>query len=906
MGKLKIPSNIYKLLPKGLFFIICYLLLFTPAYAQDPASWQQNATGLKTTSNTEKKTAGLGFIIQDQSWPFISMMGNGVQDGGYGKLAGPVDIDLGLIKIPSAPSGALSTQTADWSHNELNFNSGQLKVTASRLTPSLLLQSSASQLRLMTGNVQHFTLFSQSGLTIKNAPSSVKYVAYSSGGTIQVKPLSTTALNLPALDQKWLMVWYGTNAHFVSTKTPILYPFAKKGPCCDQYTSTIPYTDVFQADAPILLTFENSPTSISQSSEGGFDLNFTGAAGSATMMPLFGSDFPKAADTESWSAALPATVTQKINFWVSRACNYPLSATENYNYDSATDKASITDSINYVQLCTGSKFAPIPPILSVAKDSLAVSFSAGLVDSGLQTMFGPLLGIDNVSDYNWSISGLNKYISYSREIGNLSSVPPEIIQNLVTEVDKLTQAGHMQPWFLSGKLTFTPTVGDYYFVSPADSVYLLTEVVPILPEPQKTNLVNFLKSERSTFPPETQANIDVVQGKERGDFNTPEHTFSGSSFLYSLINKRLPLFYKKINMYNFYALSRYYATTGETVPVSVLTAAKSSLDGEMAEQDFATGYWFKGFDERKTAVENANRYFAGLIGLARISTLTGDSATENLSRALMAKAAVMRAGMASYPKYMYSNNLITLPADPLWQPRSYKNNFFGILFNYDWKNSFDDARQVTVLNQFGLILHDNAGFNKPELGFNDQLNGSTYAYLSAFKDMVPETAIFLRDYVKNDVGVYIKKYTDLMPNWFAAFSDTPLGDEHGFAYPVDSYQLFLAKELIEGESANNLAKYSDISWLSQGGDLFYIHKLAETAKVYAGSNSTITPTSTPATPTPSPKPGDIDLNGKVDIFDYNILLTNYARTGQGIQGDLDNNGKVDIFDYNILLTNFGK
>lgn len=74
-----------------------------------------------------------------------------------------------------------------------------------------------------------------------------------------------------------------------------------------------------------------------------------------------------------------------------------------------------------------------------------------------------------------------------------------------------------------------------------------------------------------------------------------------------------------------------------------------------------------------------------------------------------------------------------------------------------------------------------------------------------------------------------------------------------------------------------------------------------------------------ASPSPSPspilspspvaspnKPGDVDGNNKVDIFDYNILLTNFGKTGSGVPGDLDKNGKVDIFDYNILLTNFGK
>lgn len=67
-------------------------------------------------------------------------------------------------------------------------------------------------------------------------------------------------------------------------------------------------------------------------------------------------------------------------------------------------------------------------------------------------------------------------------------------------------------------------------------------------------------------------------------------------------------------------------------------------------------------------------------------------------------------------------------------------------------------------------------------------------------------------------------------------------------------------------------------------------------------------TAAPASSTPSatPKPGDIDGNGKVDIFDYNTLLANFGKTGTNLPGDLDQNGKVDIFDYNILLANFGK
>jgi hypothetical protein len=79
-----------------------------------------------------------------------------------------------------------------------------------------------------------------------------------------------------------------------------------------------------------------------------------------------------------------------------------------------------------------------------------------------------------------------------------------------------------------------------------------------------------------------------------------------------------------------------------------------------------------------------------------------------------------------------------------------------------------------------------------------------------------------------------------------------------------------------------------------------------TLAVFTNASSPSPSLTSSPNPSATAKPGDIDGNSKVDIFDYNILLTNFGKTGTGIQGDLDGNNKVDIFDYNILLSNFGK
>ena len=53
---------------------------------------------------------------------------------------------------------------------------------------------------------------------------------------------------------------------------------------------------------------------------------------------------------------------------------------------------------------------------------------------------------------------------------------------------------------------------------------------------------------------------------------------------------------------------------------------------------------------------------------------------------------------------------------------------------------------------------------------------------------------------------------------------------------------------------------------------------------------------------------DLNNDGKVDIFDYNILMSDFGKTGVAgfTKSDINKDGKVDIFDYNILISNFGK
>jgi probable HAF family extracellular repeat protein len=52
--------------------------------------------------------------------------------------------------------------------------------------------------------------------------------------------------------------------------------------------------------------------------------------------------------------------------------------------------------------------------------------------------------------------------------------------------------------------------------------------------------------------------------------------------------------------------------------------------------------------------------------------------------------------------------------------------------------------------------------------------------------------------------------------------------------------------------------------------------------------------------------GDANGDGKVDVNDLTIVLTNYNQSGTWATGDFNNDGKVDVNDLTIVLTNYGK
>jgi subtilisin family serine protease/fibronectin type 3 domain-containing protein len=96
-------------------------------------------------------------------------------------------------------------------------------------------------------------------------------------------------------------------------------------------------------------------------------------------------------------------------------------------------------------------------------------------------------------------------------------------------------------------------------------------------------------------------------------------------------------------------------------------------------------------------------------------------------------------------------------------------------------------------------------------------------------------------------------------------------------------------------------KYSDRSVGS--GRTYYYYVRAYDAAGNVSNKSTTVKVTTPGTGAPR-KLGDLNSDGRINIFDLSILLTRWRTTSR--LADLNNSGRVDIFDLSILLSRWGR
>jgi hypothetical protein len=143
-------------------------------------------------------------------------------------------------------------------------------------------------------------------------------------------------------------------------------------------------------------------------------------------------------------------------------------------------------------------------MLAIAKDSLNIHFSGKVTDAHLSTEFGPtIMGIKNTHTYTWNLPGLKRYTDPGRVIINTGEAPPQLDQELASQVEGMISAGHFAPWIFADGIPTEDLRGDIYWLNPADVIYHLLEIASVFPEGAfKTNLIDYIKSARESYPPE--------------------------------------------------------------------------------------------------------------------------------------------------------------------------------------------------------------------------------------------------------------------------------------------------------------------------------------------------------------------------------------------------------------------
>ncbi len=130
---------------------------------------------------------------------------------------------------------------------------------------------------------------------------------------------------------------------------------------------------------------------------------------------------------------------------------------------------------------------------------------------------------------------------------------------------------------------------------------------------------------------------------------------------------------------------------------------------------------------------------------------------------------------------------------------------------------------------------------------------------------------------------------------------------HGFEFPIPS-------QYRDGHSHRICAYAVDEDDASQNknlsGNPVTFTLATPSPTVTTTPSPTVTTTPTPSTtsttsPTPVPLSGDVNDDGSVNLFDFNILVRDYGKTGE-YKADLNRDGTVNLFDFNILVRNYGK
>lgn len=486
---------------------------------------------------------------------------------------------------------------------------------------------------------------------------------------------------------------------------------------------------------------------------------------------------------------------------------------------------------------------------------------------------------------------------------DLISGPPSLIsdktqvkQMLTAQIQQIVTANkHIDPvsrfWNYSQNLNSI----DVNFWHEGEIVRALSEAVPLVDEPVKSQLKAYLKTEVQN----QLLNANLYQfrraclnfkTKTVEDPCTNANINSGWYWSnYLLTGKRL------------YALYKYAQMTGDWTLIQNnwnFIKARFADITPSSQYDANAGFFlYQGF---VSGPFSPDIQMGAMLGVSEMAKQVGDTATQASADNYLNVMKQKRPYWGKYVRSLYDSGVLSRTDFPDKNDWGVNQNIFIPKEGYmDKTNDFRQPYSITK-NTDGTFKVDYSNV------------GAVFPYtLVGFGPFYPEFG----DFINQNLGDELKDYTDMLERydawWYMGdMNHQPINGQHEeeSLSPQIAPAIFQAKAYVFKQSFDQLKNY--LPWTFENYGYNDIYRIQNMVALLNAAGGDATPSSLPSpsvqASSASSKPGDIDGNSKVDIFDYNILLTNFGKSGAGIQGDLDGSNKVDIFDYNGLLTNFGK
>lgn len=750
--------------------------------------------------------------------------------------------DFGLIKATGVQKAKMSVSDRNWTNVTLTSfytapdrSRRHVSVTASRLTPAILVESDSQGLTLFGGKKYNWLRSvppkGHKGywggqyyhMDFLGRPQPVSFLAVGTENDVTVRPAGR-AEELPtaALKDGWLLVWFGPKGIGSSPKlTEHATPY------------WVPHNHAAELDSPFLLVFEKPPDEIFVDDLGGVMLSFDGEAGRLVFTPLLGDRWPPASETAKWADGLPKDIIGLCRSWAPHLRHYPVEVAEEYLYDRAADEIVIRDEFEFTKVGRGgSPLAPLPPMLSLACDHgfpAAVEPAPGGPE--MLTGIGPYRGVPGRTGYAVRIRGLGKYWKEIRVPKAPVAGEGAVLERLRSQVGLVLKSGEI----FSSEAPFRARAPLWN--SAGDYMYSLLEAHPFLSRAEQRQVVEYLNAVMERYPPDTPAFILPWEGMPRTYEGRPRTEAEIAALKKKVRNwaRSFPSVYKMVPWRNLYAVSRYLAVGGpyefeEVAGRGVIRLLMQSV----LHQDWANLGWFQ-WSRCMTfnpymgmryhfrwygtgGAADANNWFAATLGAARLARHYGRKEEAEIALGLFAKAAALRLAQGKLKSYLYDKGFWTRkPASPLTAPGN-REPSAGYIHRSEWK----DARDVLCLDEFGASLWD----------IDPAAGGKAPCAIFPLRDVVPELARFLGDYLKPETKEFVEHYSAFDPAWYLVKKDPMLGSEATVEQPETGHQVFLG-HAIAGADGAFLKKHLDQPWYPVG-DFYFLNRLTETLTAYRG------------------------------------------------------------------------